>query len=66
MRDKQQDYEEASNDNSIAGRFGLRPRLPYDSSLGEPVPQDQIELVLAIRRVERERLAGVGGGSRSR
>ena len=50
-----QQQEEACNDNSIDGRFFRRPKVFYDGLIGEPVPLDQIELVLAIRRAERER-----------
>ena len=55
MQPRQQ--EEACNDNTVVSQFGRRPRVAYDGLIGEPVPLDQIELVLAIRRAERERQA---------
>jgi hypothetical protein len=38
------------------GSFVRRPRLPFDDLLGEGVPQEHIDLVLEMRRLERERL----------
>jgi hypothetical protein len=51
----QQQQDPASNDNYIDGRFFWRPELVYDGLIGEPVPLEHSELVLAMRRAERER-----------
>lgn len=39
---------------SVQRRLGSELRASYRSLVGEPVPLDQIELLLALRRVERE------------
>jgi hypothetical protein len=36
--------------------FMARPRVPFDDLLEEGVPQEHIDLVLEMRRLERERL----------
>ena len=56
----QPQQEEACTDDFIDSRYFRRPRVSYDSLLGEPVPVDHIELILAIRRTERERRAEHG------
>lgn len=58
MRQPQQDYDEGRTKPGIASQFGSRPPVSYDSMVGEPVPQEHIDLVLAIRRAERERAEG--------
>ena len=42
-------------DKHIQQRLGTRLRALYSGVVADPVPQDQIELVLAIRRAERDR-----------
>jgi hypothetical protein len=40
---------------TIQGRLGRRLRAVYRGFTREPVPLEQIELLLALRRAERER-----------
>jgi hypothetical protein len=47
--------EEVQMARTVADSFVRRPRLPFDDLLGEGVPQELIDLVLEMRRVERER-----------
>jgi hypothetical protein len=42
-------------DAAVQARLGRRLRAVYRGFTREPVPLEQIELVLALRRVERER-----------
>jgi hypothetical protein len=42
-------------DTAIQSRLGRGLRAVYRNVTGEPVPLEQIELLLALRRVERER-----------
>jgi hypothetical protein len=42
-------------DATIQARLGRRLRAVYRGFTREPVPLEQIELVLALRRVERAR-----------
>ena len=48
--------EEVQMTINVAGSLVRRPRLPFDDLLGEGVPQEHINLVLEMRRLERERL----------
>ena len=47
--------EEVQMARTVADSFVRRPRLPFDDLLGEGVPQELIDLVLEMRRLERER-----------
>jgi len=47
--------EEVQMARTVADSFVRRPRLPFDDLLGEGVPQEPIDLVLEMRRLERER-----------
>jgi hypothetical protein len=47
--------EEVQMASNVADSFVRRPRLPFDDLLGEGVPQELIDLVLEMRRLERER-----------
>jgi hypothetical protein len=42
-------------DAAIQAKLGQRLRAAYHGSTQEPVPMEQIELLLAMRRAERER-----------
>ncbi len=42
-------------DAAIQARLGRRLRAVYRGFTREPVPMEQIELLLALRRAERER-----------
>ncbi len=42
-------------DTAIQARLGRRLRAVYRGFTREPVPMEQIELLLALRRAERER-----------
>ncbi len=46
--------EEARLAPSVQTHLGRRLRTSYRSVVGEPIPQEQIELLLALRRAERE------------
>lgn len=46
--------QRARLDRSIQRHLGHGLRATYHNVVGEPVPLDQIELVLALRRVERD------------
>jgi hypothetical protein len=46
---------DARLDRAVQERLGRKLRALYSGFVGEPVPQDQIELLLALRRAERER-----------
>jgi hypothetical protein len=46
---------DARIDAPIQRHLGSGLEASYRKLIGEPVPLDQIELVLALRRVERER-----------
>jgi hypothetical protein len=46
---------DARFDKSIQDRLGRKLWAVYRGFVGKPVPQDQIELLLALRRAERER-----------
>jgi hypothetical protein len=46
---------QGSVDAAIQSRLGRKLRAVYRSVTGEPVPLEQIELLLTLRRVERER-----------
>ena len=48
--------EEVQMTSNVAGTFVTRPRVPFDDLLDEGVPQEHIDLVLELRRWERERL----------
>jgi hypothetical protein len=48
--------EEVQVTSNVVVGFVRRPRLPFDDLLGEGVPQEHIDLVLEMRRLERERL----------
>ena len=41
--------------STVTDSFVRRPRLPYDDLIGDGVPQELIDLVLEMRRLERER-----------
>jgi len=45
--------EEVQMTINVAGSLVRRPRLPFDDLLGEGVPQEHIDLVLEMRRLER-------------
>lgn len=55
MQTPRQDNEEARLTTSVQAHLGRRLRASYRSFLGEPLPHEQIELVLALRRAERDR-----------
>jgi hypothetical protein len=55
MREANKSQEIQMNSN-VAGTSVTRPRVPFDDLLEEGVPQEHIELVLEMRRSERERL----------
>ncbi len=42
-------------DVAVQGELGRRLRAVYRGMTREPLPMEQIELVLALRRAERER-----------
>ena len=52
MRDINKSEEIQITSNGVGG-FVRRPRLPFDDLLGEGVPQEHIDLVLEMRRLER-------------
>jgi hypothetical protein len=47
--------DEVQMASKVEDSFVRRPRLPFDDLLGEGVPQEHIDLVLEMRRLERER-----------
>jgi hypothetical protein len=47
--------EQARIDTAIQAKLGRRLRAAYRGYTREPVPLEQIELLLALRRAERER-----------
>lgn len=55
MHMRRQDNEEARISRSVQVHLGSHLRASYRTVLGEPVPQEQIELLLAFRRAERAR-----------
>ncbi len=55
MHMPRQDNEEARLTAPVQAHLGRRLRASYRSLLGAPVPQEHIELLLALRRAERER-----------
>jgi len=48
--------EEVQMTSNVGRTFLMRPRVPFDDLLEEGVPQEHIDLVLEMRRLERERL----------
>ncbi len=55
MQMPRQDNEEARLTASVQAHFGRRLRASYRSFLGQPLPDEQIDLLLALRRAERDR-----------
>ena len=47
-------------DTATQAKLGRKLRAIYHSFTHEPVPLEQIELLLALRRTERERRQGHG------
>jgi len=48
--------EEVQMTSNVGRTFLTRPRVSFDDLLEEGVPQEHIDLVLEMRRLERERL----------
>jgi hypothetical protein len=48
--------EEVQMTRNVGRTFLTRPRVPFDELLEEGVPQEHIDLLLEMRRLERERL----------
>jgi hypothetical protein len=48
--------EEVQMTSNVGRTFLTRPRVPFDDLLEEGAPQEHIDLVLEMRRLERERL----------
>ena len=55
MSQPDNDRRDARIDSSIQCKLGRRLRAVYRGFTREPVPVEQIELLLALRRAERER-----------
>jgi hypothetical protein len=47
--------EEVRTTSDVGRTFLTRPRVPFDDLLEEGVPREHIDLVLEMRRLERER-----------
>jgi uncharacterized protein YprB with RNaseH-like and TPR domain len=48
--------EEVQMTSNVGRTFLTRPRVSFDDLLEEGVPQEHIDLLLEMRRLERERL----------
>jgi hypothetical protein len=48
--------EEVQMTSNVAASFVTRPRVLFDDLLEEGVPQEHIDLVLEMRRLEREKM----------
>ena len=61
MRQPDNRSSDARIDGTIQCKLGRRLRAVYRGFTREPVPVEQIELLLALRRAERERRYDSGG-----
>ena len=61
MLGDQQNVGRGQLDRVAQSRIGRRLRLVYRHVVGEPIPDDHVDLLLALRRKEREQ-----GGSASK
>jgi hypothetical protein len=55
MAGDRQNFGKAHLGKAAQGRIGRRLRLVYRPLVGEPIPDEYIDLLLALRRKERER-----------
>jgi hypothetical protein len=54
MAGDQQNARRGQLDRAAQSRIGRRLRLVYRPVVGEPIPDDHIDLLLALRRKDRE------------
>ena len=54
MTDERRNFEKGHLGKAAQVRIGRRLRQVYRSVVGEPIPDDCIDLLLALRRKERE------------
>ena len=54
MSQPENSSEQARIDTAVQAKLGRRPRAAYRGYTRAPVPLEHIELLLALRRAERE------------
>ncbi|MEZ0168063.1 NepR family anti-sigma factor [Microvirga sp. TS319] len=54
MTDDRRDFGKGQLGRAAQVRIGRRLRQVYRSFIGEPIPDDCVDLLLALRRKERE------------